>query len=142
MEKDHGSIYLKRSQRDYSLSFKLGVVGEVERGELSLTDAARKYGIQGDGTIRRWLQKFGTFDQDNILSNCMVKSPQQRIRELELENMRLRQQYKLLEQQARQAMDKAGVLDILVDIAEKEYRIPLRKKACPEQSQVTSKGKK
>lgn len=142
MEKDHGSIYLKRTQRDYSLSFKLGVVGEVERGELSLTDAARKYGIQGDGTIRRWLQKFGTFDQANIISNCMVKSPQQRIRELELENMRLRQQYKLLEQQARQAIDKAGVLDILVDIAEKEYRIPLRKKACPEQSQVTSKGKK
>lgn len=142
MEKVHGSIYLKRSQRDYSLSFKLGVVGEVERGELSLTDAARKYGIQGDGTIRRWLQKFGTFDQDNIISNCMVKSPQQRIRELALENMRLRQQYKLLEQQAQQAMDKAGVLDILVDIAEKEYRIPLRKKAYPEQSQVTSKGKK
>lgn len=128
MEKRDERIYVKRSQRDYSLSFKLGVVGEVERGELSLTDAARKYGIQGDGTIRRWLQKFGTFDQDNILSNCMVKSPQQRIRELELENMRLRQQ--------------AGVLDILVDIAEKEYRIPLRKKACPEQSQVTSKGKK
>lgn len=142
MEKRDERIYVKRSQRDYSLSFKLGVVGEVERGELSLTDAARKYGIQGDGTIRRWLQKFGIFDQDNILSNCMVKSPQQRIRELELENMRLRQQYKLLEQQARQAMDKAGVLDILVDIAEKEYRIPLRKKACPEQSQVTSKGKK
>lgn len=142
MEKRDERIYVKRSQRDYSLSFKLGVVGEVERGELSLTDAARKYGIQGDGTIRHWLQKFGIFDQDNILSNCMVKSPQQRIRELELENMRLRQQYKLLEQQARQAMDKAGVLDILVDIAEKEYRIPLRKKACPEQSQVTSKGKK
>lgn len=56
MEKDHGSIYLKRSQRDYSLSFKLGVVGEVERGELSPTDAARKYGIQGDSTIKRWLQ--------------------------------------------------------------------------------------
>lgn len=142
MGKDPGSIYVKRSQRDYSLSFKLGVVGEVERGKLSLTGAARKYGIQGDQTIQRWLQKFGTFDQDNLIPNCMVKSPQQRIRELELENMHLKQQYKLLEQQAQQAMDKAGVLDILVDIAEKEYRIPLRKKACPEQSQVTSKGKK
>ena len=142
MEKDPGSIYVKRSQRDYSLSSKLGVVREVERGELSVTGAARKYGIQGDSTIKRWLRKFGTFDQDNVIPNCMVKSPQQRIRELELENMRLKQQYKLLEQQAQQAMDKAGVLDILVDIAEKEYRIPLRKKVCPEQSQVTSRVKK
>lgn len=142
MESKDGIFYVKRTQRDYSLSFKLGVVGEVERGELSPTDAARKYGIQGDSTIKRWLRKFGTFDQDHVIPNCMVKSPQQRIRELELENMRLKQQYKLLEQQAQQAIDKAGVLDILVDIAEKEYRIPLRKKACPEQSQVTSKGKK
>jgi hypothetical protein len=35
----------RRSQRDYSLPFKLAVVGEVGRGELSYKQAQRRYGI-------------------------------------------------------------------------------------------------
>ena len=37
----------RRRQRDYSLPFKLAVVGEVGRGELSYKQAQRRYGIQG-----------------------------------------------------------------------------------------------
>jgi transposase-like protein len=44
--------YVKRTQKDYSYAFKLQVVSEVERGELSKKAAQRKYGIQGDATIR------------------------------------------------------------------------------------------
>ncbi len=40
----------RRSQRDYSLAFKLQVVSEVEKGELSYKQAQRKYGIQGRST--------------------------------------------------------------------------------------------
>ena len=36
----------KRNQRDYSLAFKLQVVGEIERGELNYDQADRKYGIR------------------------------------------------------------------------------------------------
>ena len=32
----------KRNQRDYSLAFKLQVVGEIERGELNYDKADRK----------------------------------------------------------------------------------------------------
>jgi transposase-like protein len=35
----------RRSQRDYSLAFKLQVVSEVEKGEVSYKQAQRKYGI-------------------------------------------------------------------------------------------------
>ncbi len=38
--------YVKRTQRDYSYAFKIGVVREIEAGELSQAEAARKYGIQ------------------------------------------------------------------------------------------------
>ena len=41
----------RRSQRDYSLPFKLAVVGEVGRGELSYKQAQRRYGIQGRSTV-------------------------------------------------------------------------------------------
>ncbi|MDI9866948.1 transposase [Flectobacillus roseus] len=54
--------YVKRTQKDYSLQFKLQVVKEVESGEQSQSSARLKYGIQGDNTIKKWLQKYGTFD--------------------------------------------------------------------------------
>ena len=51
--------YVKRSQRDYSMSLKLQIVGEIERGELSTTSAQRKYGIQARSTLMTWLRKYG-----------------------------------------------------------------------------------
>ncbi len=49
--------YVKRTQRDYPMSFKLQVVSEIERGELSRSQALDKYGIQAKSTIRAWLKK-------------------------------------------------------------------------------------
>lgn len=43
--------YVKRTQKDYSMSFKLQIVQEVERGQLSVSDAAKKYGIQCRKTV-------------------------------------------------------------------------------------------
>jgi transposase len=42
--------YVKRTQKDYSMIFKLQVVAEVESGELSTRAAMRKYGIQARST--------------------------------------------------------------------------------------------
>ncbi|MEE2030434.1 hypothetical protein DIKCMJMK_04347 [Shewanella oneidensis] len=36
---------IKRTQRDYSLAFKLAVVDQVEKGELTYKQAQDKYGI-------------------------------------------------------------------------------------------------
>ena len=64
MEKAEKVVYLKRSQRDYSMSFKLEVVTEIESGVLSTTGAQRKYGIQARSTVVSWLRKYGQFDWD------------------------------------------------------------------------------
>jgi transposase-like protein len=50
---------VRRTQRDYSLAFKLGVVAEVEQAELTYKQAQRKYGIQGRSTVLVWLRKHG-----------------------------------------------------------------------------------
>jgi transposase len=34
--------YVKRSQRDFSMSLKLQIVGQIEQGELSATSAQQK----------------------------------------------------------------------------------------------------
>lgn len=48
--------YVKRTQKDDSMSFKLSVVYEFESCDISLKALKRKYGIQGDSTITRWLE--------------------------------------------------------------------------------------
>ena len=52
----------RRSQRDYTLGFKLAVVDQVEKGELSYKEAQRRYGIQGRSTVLVWLRKHGRQD--------------------------------------------------------------------------------
>jgi transposase-like protein len=47
---------IKRSQRDYTLAFKLSVVDQIEKGELTYKEAQRRYGIQGRSTVLVWLR--------------------------------------------------------------------------------------
>ena len=52
---------IKRTQRDYSLAFKLSVVAQVEKGDLTYK-RQRRYGIQGRSTVLVWLRKHGLQD--------------------------------------------------------------------------------
>ncbi|MCO5259059.1 MAG: helix-turn-helix domain-containing protein [Crocinitomicaceae bacterium] len=74
--------YVKRTQRDYSMPFKLAVIKEVQSGEIGINAAMRKYGIQGRDTIRTWIRKYSIFDDDNTSKLNSMKTPQQRIKEL------------------------------------------------------------
>lgn len=134
--------YVKRTQRDYTLTFKLNVVREVESGELSTLEAKKKYGIQGDSTIRNWLRKYGNFDWENQTPSNMPKSPQQRILELEAKVKLLEKQKAQLERQHYIADAKAVIFDMMIDIAEEEYKIDVRKNFNPAQSIVTAKKNK
>jgi len=53
------SIGMNRSQRDYTLAFKLSVVDQVEKGELGYKEAQQRYGIKGRSTVQVWLRKHG-----------------------------------------------------------------------------------
>jgi transposase-like protein len=39
MEKHEETRYVKRTQKDYSMSFKLQIVQEIERGQLTVTES-------------------------------------------------------------------------------------------------------
>ncbi len=119
----------RRSQRDYSLAFKLAVVLEVEKGQLTYKQAQRKYGIQGRSTVLVWLRKLGTLDWTlPKLYQMQDKepTPEQRIKELE----------KLLKQEQQRSL----LYKTMVDIVEKEYGLPVRKKF--QAKQYKDSGKK
>ena len=135
--------YVKRTQKDYSLHFKIQLVKEIESGEISISEARKKYGIQGDSTVRKWLQKYGNFDWENKTTLNMPKSPEQKILELEAKIKLLEKQKAQLERQNYIADEKAIFFDMMIDIAEKEFKIDIRKNASSEQLKNTqTKGKK
>lgn len=134
--------YVKRTQKDYSYSFKLQVVSEVESGELSKKAAQRKYGIQGDATIRNWIKKYGNLDLDYQTKRSKMKSPEQKILELEQQIKLLEKKNKTLEQELDQTNKKAIFFDMMIDIAEEELDISIRKKSLSNQSKSSHRKNK
>jgi transposase len=142
MENTQETRYLKRTQKDYSMSFKLQIVQDIERGIASISQVKKDYGIQSRSTIVQWLRKFGNFDWDNQTPSNMLKSPEQKIMELEAQVKLLEKQKALLEREAYVADKKAIIFDMMIDIAEKEYQIDIRKNSSPEQSTILNKSNK
>lgn len=86
------TAYIKRTQKDYSLAFKLAVVTEVEAGAMTYKQAQRQYGIQGRSTVLVWLRKYGVLNWEagtpkimrlDIMYKPIEKTPEQKIKELE-----------------------------------------------------------
>ena len=139
MEEKPKNEYVKRTSKDYSMSFKMQVVQEIESGQLSIRAAKRKYGIQGGHTVTIWLRKYGTFDWENQTPSNMPKTQEQKILELEQKVKLLEKQKSFLEKQVETSDKKAIIFDMMITLAEKEYNIPIRKKCSPEQSITTEK---
>ena len=142
MENPQEPRYLKRTQKDYTMSFKLQIVQDIEQGKISISQVKKDYGIQSRSTIVQWLRKFGNFDWDNQTPSNMPKSFEQKIMELEAQVKLLEKQKALLEREAYVADKKAIIFDMMIDIAEKEYQIDIRKNSSPEQSTNLSKSNK
>lgn len=114
----------KRTQRDYSLAFKLSVVDQVEKGELTYKQAQDHYGIQGASTVLVWLRKHGRLDwsqgtptrvsEVTTMTEPKDLTPEQRIRALEreLEDTKL----------------KAQFFEAIVDVLDKDFGVRITKK--------------
>ncbi|MDQ9818935.1 IS3 family transposase [Acinetobacter bereziniae] len=115
---------VKRTQRDYSLAFKLSVVDQVEKGEMTYKQAQSRYGIQGRSTVLAWLRKHGRLDWsqgtplrhgEKQMSDPLPLTPEQRIKELE--------------QQLYETKRKAELFESIINILERDYGVSTNKKA-------------
>lgn len=125
---------MKRTQRDYSLAFKLSVVEQVEKGELTYKEAQRRYGIQGRSTVLVWLRKHGrlgcrgwslpTVRGVDMDRQGKALTPEQRIKELEV--------------QLKEAREKAQLFEAVVNVLEKDYGVRVVKKPSGKSSRKSS----
>ncbi len=112
--------YIKRTQRDYSLGFKLQVVAAVEKGDMTYKQAQKIYGIQGRSTVLTWLRKHGKLDWCQPPKITMSKSPKAKETPA--------QKIKRLERELKDEKLRNLLLNEVVDIIDAEHGIGLRKK--------------
>lgn len=101
----------KRTQRDYSITFKLEVVGQVEKGELTYKQAQYQYAIQGRSTVLVWLCKHGRLNWSKYTPNTLYKGAA--MTQLS-EQQTLEQRIKTLEKELEEMQLKAGFLEAVV----------------------------
>lgn len=117
--------YSKRTQRDYSLAFKLQVIDEIEKGYLTYKQGQRKYGIQGRSTVLVWLRKHGTLDWSSKKPMKKKAPPKTYISQLEAKIKRLEAEKEILNR--------------AIDIADEMLSTDIRKKYLPLSQQASEK---
>ena len=126
--------WIKKTQNDYTLAFKLAVVEQVERGQLTPRQAKDRYGIQGSSTVLYWLRKHGrphwrkassTGKEVQKMSDpSKPVPPEQRIKELEL--------------QLKEAQQKAAFFEAVVGVLKRDYGVQVAKKPVGKSSRKSS----
>jgi transposase len=130
----------KRSQRDYGMAFKLGVVGEVEKGELTYKQAQKKYGIQGRSTVLVWLRRYGQQDWSVLAGAMRQKRINQTVREMSVP-LTPEQRIKQLEAELDRSKKQSLVYKTMLDVIAKEHGVNLVKKPSPGQLKSSKKNK-
>lgn len=117
---------IKRTQRDYTLAFKLSAVEQIEKGELTYKEAQTRYGIQGRSTVLVWLRKHGRQRWGAVASSTSMTypsstpgpskpaTPEQRIKALEV--------------QLKDAQEKAQLFEAVLDVLRQDYGVHVVKK--------------
>lgn len=119
---------------------KLQIVRVCLSRLIPYSEVMRRYGVGSYGMLYRWINLYGDrilAEELNIelvkksLPETETKSPEETL------SLRVKQ----LENELRAAQLKAALYEAMIDIAEKDLKIPIRKKFGPQQS-PESKQKK
>ena len=119
----------KRSQRDYPMGFKLEVISQVEKGKMTYKQAQKHYGIQGRNTVLVWLRKHGNLDWSNS----------SRLKFMSKSEETPAQKIKRLEKELKEEKMKTEILNLMIDISDKQYGTQIRKKFAPKPSTASDK---
>jgi len=116
--------------RVYSESFKRMVVQEYLAGGVSQGELLRKYKIGGKSSIPKWMKRFGYTEADRSpeVNFTGLISPDLTKKKEEQTNSHLLKRIKELERQLEDEKLQSEAYARIIDKAEKELKIPIRKK--------------
>ena len=112
--------------KQYETSFRRWLVQEIESGRMSWQEARSRFNLpfRFDLTYKDWQRKYS---QEIVLSLPLMTAEERiNIKKLEART-------KELEKQLELAQMRLTAVNTMIDIAEKEYKLEIRKKSGPKQ---------
>jgi len=107
----------------YELSFRRKVSQEFLEGRLTAKQLAVKYNLSGGSMVSRWLKDYEK-EQEELLSSGLMKEDEQKPEEGQEKEKTAEE----LEKELALAKAKIAVLETLIDVAEEQLGVEIRKK--------------
>lgn len=126
------NVRMLRKRRHFSEDFRKRVVALFESGRYNVAQISSLYGISVS-LVYRWIYQYSQFNKDGCRIIEMKQSATNKVKELE-------QRLKDLERMLGQKQIKIDFLETMIDVAEEELKIDIKKKSSTSQS--ISFGKK
>ena len=125
---DYGSPYYQQNikRQRYSNLQKRTIVTAIEQGRMGIKEAQTAYNIKTEKLIRNWLRQFKT----EKVELCLSKQPTMAKKPRPLSTLQAEALQKALEE----AEMRIKALNTLIDVAEEQLKIDIRKKSGARQS--------
>lgn len=121
---------MKRKVKRYPDELKLKVVQEYLTTGQGIKELMAKYNIEGVNTIGKWVKKYSNsqpdeakIERDKIMSKANQKPSEKSKKQLELEA-----KIAALEKELSHEKLRGDALSTLIEVAEKELKVDIRKK--------------
>ena len=117
---------MKRTVKKISDELALQIVEEYLSTDISQSELKKKYNFGGNSNIYRWMLKFGVSkpsSEQQVTIEAMSKAPNTSPRERDLEL-----KISKLEDELKQDRLKSLALNTLIDVAERDLHLDIRKK--------------
>lgn len=131
--REYGSqAYHVRKQGHLSLQERRSVVRAIEEGRMTVAEAKAAHNLGWTPTITKWLRDFRRENEELVASNKIPMAKKQNDQQPDLDSSKkaLEEALKKLEESEL----KVKALNTLIDVAEEQFKISIRKKAGARQS--------
>lgn len=118
----------------FSDVFKKKIITEYLESDLSKREILDKYGIRSNSPIQKWMRNLGIIDpyakKDylGVTNSIRLKKKKPTPSDIELQNLALSKKVKDLERLLGEERLKSEMFARVIEIAEKDYKLNIRKK--------------
>lgn len=105
--------------KKYAYDLKRRIVNDILKGIISKEEAMLKYGIKSRQSINYWLSQYSSLNYRNQKNYGMKESLEQKVKRLEAKNEELE--------------SSLIILNMVIDIADEQFKTNIRKKHLPQQ---------
>lgn len=125
---------IQEERAHYPREFKRSVIEEYLGGGITKSSLHKKYGIKVHGGISRWMRQLGYLENGGknryLSSSNLLSLPSKKANKPEPSSYEAQEQrIKDLERSLEDEQLRSEAYSRMIDIAEKEFNIPIRKKS-------------